>query len=379
MCDLPPTARLPPIQQLSSCAPPDLAQALKYLRTVLSPPVRGSRRRSDDAGSAVLTLDPFEKAYAIRWLTSLVSRAACEAFGSTSCLNASIDELDALTCDASALLALCAGTAAAGFFSHSLTFGSAPDMIQLEITDAPLEHNDIASVGAQTWGAACVLSEIIVEDVHGMEFGLHGTEEVRVLELGAGTGLVSMVVGRLLCSRRKNGRVVATDHHPTVLKNLERNIEHTFPSSDEYHGVSIACHPLDWSAWPNLTSPAPPLDEPFDLVLGADIVYDARHAVWIKSCLHRLLRKPLRDKGDREGGYFHLVIPLRPTYALESLTVKEVFSYPEVPGDEHAAGEIFLGIMEERLLIRGAHEDSSGEEVEYAYYKIGWLPMPFTR
>ncbi|TFL06381.1 hypothetical protein BDV98DRAFT_559316 [Pterulicium gracile] len=91
------------------------------------------------------------------------------------------------------------------------------------------------------------------------------------------------------------------------------------------------------------------MSEGFDVVVGADIIYEAEHARWIRECLIRLL-KP--------GAEFHLVIPLRKTHAVECETVERVFGL-----------ERELGILgRERIRCRGDGDDV----VEYSYYRIGW-------
>ncbi|KAG7440065.1 uncharacterized protein BT62DRAFT_976242 [Guyanagaster necrorhizus] len=329
---IPPTTRLPPIKKIPYNSPQELLECLLYLRSIYNPPVRGSkRRRSDLQTVAVLDewrSDPFERSYAIRWLTALVSQAVL--------CSEELNHDDALIAEAAALLAICSGTAGAGVIHRDFVF--APGAIQVRLTDAPLENQDFGSVGAQTWGGACVLAEAIVEDP--LAFGLHpGT---RVLELGAGTGLVSIIVGKLL-----EGRVtiVATDFHPSVLDNLKANIANNFaqPAS-----VAISSTFLDWADSDNHDRS---LDIPFDVVLGGDIVYDAQHAVWIQACLRKFLRK---------GAVFHLVIPLRPTFATESNTVESVFRDGE------------LVVLSRETVICDAENGISDEAVEYAYYKIGW-------
>ncbi len=90
--------------------------------------------------------------------------------------------------------------------SSTVILSSPPGAIQVQLTDVPLENQDFGSVGAQTWGGACVLAE-----GHRGGSGCFWTARVgrkRVLELGAGTGLVSITVGKLL---EGNVTVVATD------------------------------------------------------------------------------------------------------------------------------------------------------------------------
>ncbi|KAK0199519.1 putative methyltransferase-domain-containing protein [Desarmillaria ectypa] len=330
---IPPTSYLPPIKKIPYHPPEDLLHFLVYLRSLYNPPVRGSkrRRRSDHKETAFALedwrSDSFERSYAMRWLTALVSHAALWE-----------EEIQhhALITEAAALLAICSGSAGAGVIYRDFVFS--PGAVQVRLTDVPLENQDFGSVGAQTWGGACVLAEAIVEDP--TAFGLKAG--IRVLELGAGTGLVSITVGKLL---QGSVTIVATDFHPSVLDNLKANIGNNFvhPAT-----VAISSTFLDWADSDNHDGS---LDKPFDVVLGADIVYDAQHAVWIKMGLRKFLRK---------GAVFHLVIPLRPNFATESNTVESVFRNDD------------LVVLSKETIVCDAENGISDEIVEYAYYKIGW-------
>ncbi|KAH6869352.1 hypothetical protein BKA70DRAFT_375824 [Coprinopsis sp. MPI-PUGE-AT-0042] len=476
-----------------------------------------TRNREGDA-LAELRSDAFERNYVIRWLTSVVAylsgvledeedeelepgdsrmneaeRVKKKSVGETQ----SRRDTERLLADIAALLAICAGTASAGviariFTAHSpllaplalspftlghavLTSSSSPSSsrprtnstsstgkdvatISVNLRDVPLDNQDYGSVGAQTWGGACVMAEMVVEDparfgliplretssplspLENFGTGLIGEEHedtqagdkegemkkrpFRILELGAGTGLVSLAIAsfyRALFSHDcghggRDVEIVVTDYYPSVLENLEVNLKSNGfgPAADEVNAVaSTSNHPsstisnvsltsfsLDWSTFssPPPSSPLPPppslsnvtpLHEPFDMAFGADIVYEEQHAVWIKGCLKKLLRKPLGaadttgDNAD-EGGprtkvdhkaYFHLIIPLRSTHTFESGTIETVFRsvLPQATGDglrDDGGTEMDLVILEKEKIVCEVEE--GGDEVVYAYYKIGW-------
>ncbi|KAK2467472.1 hypothetical protein APHAL10511_000327 [Amanita phalloides] len=460
-----PTTRLPPIQSIASHSRQSLADTLEYLHGLYHPPVRGSRRRRQSSQSSAdkgtvssaaqyAHLDTFERNYTIMWLTSLISHLhrnpACNA--------------EALIQQAASLLALCSGTSAAGTFHRDFVFTSSYDpscSIALHIKDIPLNNHDYASVGAQTWGGSCVLSESIVDEP--WKFGLCSAPKamltsqpvpsslatpdsetiprchpLRVLELGAGTGLVSLTIGKLLHSLLTARRsptfnsftvvssrlspsvsnltinamdklnpmsssvtVISTDHYSPVLKNLEDNIQANFPSPDQLGSVSIASHFLDWASFSSMyashNSPVSPkpFNEPFDLIFGADIIYELEHASWIKSCLSILLRKPTTTAeptvlvdGDAqvESPAFHLIIPLRPTHVKESQTVELTFpfsnSFNEISGCDvptgyvHGSDNLELCILSKEVTVcetedRGTMSNED-DGVVYLYYKIGW-------
>ena len=388
----PPTIRLPPIAKLASLPPELLIDALRYLRILYNPEVRGSRKIKRDAKLLLplnpnlepkaafqdeldlLRADAFERTYTLRWLTALISYTSA----SESSLVSDLDPVDAHLADqydavlgaASSLLAVCAGTSAAGSITRVFAFHH---QIQVTLTDAPLENQNFESVGVQTWGGACVLSELVVEQP--ATFGLV-TEELkgrtlRVLELGAGTGLVSLTLAKLLENMEIRAEIIATDFYPLVLANLESNVAaNSLPPAST---ISISSHFLDWSTFPNIEVHQPPFNRTFDPILGADIIYEASHAIWIKSCLRTLLSK-VGSSSALPQAIFHLVIPLRSTHAMESQTIEEIFplasAHVHVPCPRST--DLELVVLEKEVVLCEAGEGRREQEVEYGYYKIGW-------
>jgi predicted nicotinamide N-methyase len=364
-----PTSRLPPIKALGTVPVGQLHEAIQYLQTIYNPEIRSSRRVTrgacrrapahnadadgpSDTAEAV-RIDAFEHAYAIRWLTALIAQAT-----TTSTLRpySDADAMESLVQSAAALLAICAGAASAGTRTRTYAFGSGG--VRVQLTDVALRNDDFGSVGAQTWWSACVLAEMISEDP--VRFGL-GSEKatVRVLELGAGTGLVSLTIGQKNLESCCRAEIVASDFHPLALENLRLNIENN-PDS------RVSAHFLDWE---EAADPAnaleAPFDVPFDEVFGADVVYEVEHAAWISACLRRLVRLT---------GRFHLVIPIREGFARESAAIERFFPRAE---DMHlmAAVEPTLCITQKESIICEAGLDSATGnrgDVEYAHYTIQW-------
>lgn len=389
-----PSTHLPPIGRIQTYSAEDLTKAVHYLRLIYNPDVRGIRRVdrrrerttqdlppatslapslkpgsrrptiSSDPDLEALRSDAFERAYAIRWLTALVSQVyqLLEADADSA---SETPAFEALLQQASALLAICAGTASAGTITRTFRFHSGAAPIEVQLTDVPLENQDYGSVGAQTWGSACLLAEMLVEDPGA--FGLSpAAAHLRVLELGAGTGLVSVTLGKLLGT---DALVVATDFHPSVLANLQNNVATNFASADMPSTPSVSAHFLDWAKFPALADPPAAFEEPFDYIFGADIIYEAEHALWIKNCVEKLLRRPTPS---RPRPTFHLVIPLRPTHTLESSSIEEVFPPIEVCN----AGATLVSLSKEVIVCEGSGDVRSrngvSEEVEYVHYVIGW-------
>lgn len=382
---LPPTARLPPIKALGTVPIGLLHEAIQYLQAIYNPEICGSRRvvtrgacrsgpahntdtdtdtgPSDTAASSweAVRVDAFEHTYAMRWLTALIARAT------TTYLRPDSDTMEPLVQSAAALLAVCAGAASAGTRTRTFAFGG----VRVRLTDVALWNDDFGSVGAQTWGSACVLADMIAEEP--ARFGFHRggapeatTTTVRVLELGAGTGLVSLTIGKILESRRRcvGAEIVASDFHPLALENLRLNIE----NNDDSRGLLVSAHFLDWQ---EAADPAnaleAPFGVPFDEVFGADIVYEVEHAAWIRACLRRLVRLT---------GRFHLVIPIREGFAREAAEIERLFPRAEdMRLVAAAAVEPTLCITQKESIICEAGLNSatgSRGDVEYAHYTIQW-------
>jgi len=163
---------------------------------------------------------------------------------------------------------------------------------------------------------------------------------------------------------------VATDYYPSVLTNLERNVSSNFfPQPSSSTSPRILTRPLDWSTFTSQTTHDPLFETPFDLILGTDIIYESQHALWIKSCLTKLLRKPSSSSSTTLSDInptFHLVIPLRATHRVESNTIEQVFPFNNV----NRSTELVIHCKE--IIICDAQSAEEGEDIEYAYYKIGW-------
>ncbi|KAL5533553.1 hypothetical protein ACEPAG_13 [Sanghuangporus baumii] len=379
-----PTARLPNSKIIPVTPLADLRSCVDYLRFLYNPEVRGSKRRKGPTVGSTLSeesdrvralrADAFERAHAIRWLTSLIACSSdlADAIETSSGVRDDGNEnapRERLIEDAAALLAACAGTAGSGRLSRSYAFGPTPcgERVSLTLTDVPLENGDYSSVGAQTWGGACVMADMIFENPEQFDLPAAGAGDnidaghaFRILELGAGTGLVGLAIIKLMELRNIRADVVLTDFYPSVLANLRSNVAVNFSSSSGDR-LRVFVSSLDWSTYASKSSSESEHLGSFDLVVGADIVYESEHAMWIKSCLEKLLRT---------NAHFHLIIPLRRTHTVESSTVERVFG-------KEASDNKFEIVYQERFSC-DAQSDSDprsmdrGDEVEYAYYRVGW-------
>jgi predicted nicotinamide N-methyase len=88
----------------------------------------------------------------------------------------------------------------------------------------------------------------------------------RVLELGCGLGLPSIVAAKL------GAVVTATDFHPDA--------RHWCEANAVANHVALTFHTCDWSA--------PPAWEPFDVVIGSDLIYERRHIPALAACIGKL-------------------------------------------------------------------------------------------
>jgi len=150
------------------------------------------------------------------------------------------------------------------------------------------------------------------------------------MELGTGTGLVGLMCAALGCPR-----VVLTDYHPQVLSNAAYNIQLAQSLQSE-----ILLHRLDWQEIAEATDKA--IDETFDIIVGADIVYEVVHTQWLPRVIDRYLKR---------DGVFYLLIPLRPTHSKEVELFEESMSengFVTVRCDEERGFDDFVGELKYR-------------------------------
>ena len=311
----------------------------------------------------VLRSDPFERGFAVKWLTGLIARSdvwAAEApeeegYGDT------FEERSRVVDDAASLLSSFAGdsepepTLTRGF---SFPRSSGGDPVCVQLNDRALLTTDHTSVGLQSWASSIILAERICWEPSSFQFNLLHRPGVRILELGAGTGLLSIIASKFLPS----AEVIATDYHPDVLANLRSNVSTNVSGQDQ---SPISVHALDWS---NPSADDPFREGSFDMILAADVIYHSDHAQWIKSCVQRYLRRG-RD-GDAYRPVFWLIIPLRSTGRHEGIdaTVEQVFPTPGSATDSEE-GELVI-LRKEEI----ARRDGVGraDEGSYMLFQISW-------
>ncbi|KAL0934661.1 s-adenosylmethionine-dependent methyltransferase [Colletotrichum truncatum] len=394
---LPPSSSLPPLRTLDQLTESQVASAIQSLSTIycslpisvafqLNPDHKFSHHAASvvDSGYvsetdddheeidgvdhhiAALRADLFERSFAERWLTGFIARAetlscftsedACQlALEQASCVLESFfappeddddqDESDNdYTRDFSFQLLLAA------------TDSRVPVTVRLNDRLAGTNSADPDDVGLQSWGASIVLSDLMCADP--ARFGLTQPSlgsSPRIIELGAGTGLVSLALGKMLPHLGASRSViVATDYHPAVLANLKSNISINFPSSES---SPVQMTALDWSA-PVLEAP---LDVSAQIIIATDVIYAPEHATWLRDCATQLLAP---------DGVFWLLVTVRWNGKFNGVsdTVEGAFTAVDRPRGKNGKQltALYNEIIEKRSGV------GRGDESGYKLLKIGW-------
>jgi hypothetical protein len=303
--------------------------------------------------TAVLRIDPFERAFATKWLTMLMARSE----------EMDIDEdvRERIVDDAAFILSSFSestGQNAEEALTRCFSFPTASGTpIEVTLNDAPLSGTDHTDVGLQSWGASIVLSSMMCTDPERFRLSNnHLSDGAKVIELGAGTGLVSLTLAKLLPEIGvRSASIAATDYHPAVLENCKVNVETNFPSSS--HAIPpVDTSILDWS------QPPPPLKSTSNLLIASDVVYAPEHAGWLRDCAAHLLAP---------NGTFWLMVTVRKTGKFEGIpdTVEAAFVDDLCPTD--GSGRVFKIL--ERDFVEKRRGIGRGDESGYNLYRIGWI------
>ena len=299
--------------------------------------------------------DPYEKSFVDRWLTGFLSRAeALDVFETEEGMQRALDQA-AYIFESLFATALDEDDQNSPFL-REFTFETADDKVSVSLNDglAGTNDSDFEDVGLQSWGASIVFSEMLCATPE--RFGLtklSPTEHNRIIELGAGTGLVSLVLGKLIPTLGvKDSKIIATDYHPAVLENLQSNISinYTEPSP-----IETKC--LDWA---DFTLDAP-FDVPASMLFATDVVYAPEHARWLRDCATRLLSY---------GGVFWLLVTIRPNGKFAGIgdTVEAAFAEVDRPLWKNGKR---LDILERQKLDKRSGV-GRGDESHYELFRIGW-------
>ncbi|KAG2055618.1 S-adenosyl-L-methionine-dependent methyltransferase [Suillus hirtellus] len=310
---------------------------------------------AEDLDPDVLRSNELERNFSIKWLTGLIKRS--DTWTHVLDIAPEEDHIRLVVIEeASKLLARFSSDDEQQ--EDALTrqfifpFGTGGEPIMIELNDAPLTATDHTSVGLQSWASAIIFAERICTNPAQYMSIPQGVTPLRVLELGAGTGLLSITAARLLDRMGVDATIMATDYHSAVLDNLLQNVK--------TNNVSVQIESLDWSK--------PPPLEPYDVILGADVVYHPEHAKWIKNCVEKALKK---------GGVFWLIIAMRSSGRHEGLWETVDDAFPDgrcgFPRNEGCGGEMKLAVLQKEDV--GRREGiGRADEVRYRLFEIRWLP-----
>ena len=218
-------------------APPHVIHSRKEEVTTQEPPFEEPPR----------VVDSFEKSYVTRWLTRLISEFTLISPDDED----TAAHTEAISERCAEMLALSAGRMAAGASVQDHVFQLDDGALKVKLRDGALVHD---SLGTHTWGAAPILSQLL------LPMDASADRDLRVLELGAGTGLVGLAMALWSRSHRADSKtqVICTDYHPTVLENLAHNIalngwSHSESGSADdvmrqKEQVSVVARCLDWQS-----------------------------------------------------------------------------------------------------------------------------------
>jgi len=144
--------------------------------------------------------------------------------------------------------------------THILTNGKHPVTV-FESADAV--DQEFGTTGLSTWTASIVLNDWIV-------LNSHLFKDKRILELGCGIGLTGLVT-ILECEPTS---YVFTDYHDKVIsrcqEHVDLNLQH---ASDLDLKTKTETKCLDWAQFDPANDEYAWLDDPFDVVIGSDIIY----------------------------------------------------------------------------------------------------------
>ncbi|KAG6884309.1 hypothetical protein C0993_012233 [Termitomyces sp. T159_Od127] len=423
-----PTIFLPPLARLSLQSTQQVSGALEKLRAVYwSPPLPAqitlpkrtilndnaatdsgyaTAENSDDEGEPsiithvfdvtdserleVLRADTLEREFSVRWTTGFISRS--DSWIENALGDDDRESRAQLLDEATKLLSAFIGDEVTEAeedderdegeptMVRSVSFPTSDGrVIEVQLHDAPMLEDDHTSVGLQSWGSCIRFGKRLCANP--TSFSLTAlprgsNRPLRVLELGAGTGLLSILAAKLFRGSSQPPTVIATDFHPDVLANLAINVaanlpSSSIPSSSTHTSPQVQVHVLDWEH----PTTSPPLDEPFDVILAADVIYHPHHARWIRVCVERLLRRPTSSQLDGKGGVFWMFNAVREVGRHEGLaeSVERVFndSAPADIGEGSGKGTMLriLEMEEAEKEVGVGRVDESG----YRLFKIGWV------
>ena len=199
-------------------------------------------------------------------------------------------------------IAECCGRSAIPSMSRDFKFENMTSIVSLFEPSLTADN-----LGWKTWGASLILSEILVENftkIASFKKKANG-EPLKVLELGAGTGLVGISWAckwKELNGTDKNDIEMYITDLPEIVDNLKKNT--TANGIDAFVTADV----LDWTKADDFVQKYSVEDQSFDIILVADPIYSPNHPEWVVNMISKFLRA---------DGTCYLEIPIRPKYAVE--------------------------------------------------------------
>ncbi|GAA5964100.1 hypothetical protein JCM3765_000903 [Sporobolomyces pararoseus] len=269
-----------------------------------------------------------------------------------------------------------------------------------------------STTGHRTWGSAPILARrLALEPTQFFPNPPTSSSPLRILELGSGTGLVGLSSVSILSALGfSNTTIVLSDGGEAsvdsistggVLDNLRRNLENHIQSCQTFPtGVQAEVEVLRWGDYlqdrndvggesRSKEKSKSSQDLRYDVILGADLIYEAQQAESLWAAVAGNLRFPqptpsASTDSSLHSPSFHLVIPLRPTHTTESTAADEYFPAPTSNASNTTStrvlrddkGQCWRLVAKEREEFAGPDgfgRRGMGEKViRYRYYRIEW-------
>ncbi|AET40255.1 S-adenosylmethionine-dependent methyltransferase Ecym_5513 [Eremothecium cymbalariae DBVPG len=187
----------------------------------------------------------------------------------------------------------------------------------------PALTND--NLGLKTWGGSLVLSHR-VHRIPACE---------KVLELGAGTGLVG--ISYAIAHQASTPQIILTDL-PDIVPNLRSNIK--LNNLKNVHAAE-----LDWTD--HSTFIAQHGGDKFDMILVSDPIYSPQHPIWLTNTIARFLSPQ---------GRVYIELPIRTRYANERQHLWDLLASKELQ------------------ILKRENDEGTDEwgNVNYIYIEIAW-------
>ncbi|GAA6017484.1 hypothetical protein JCM11491_006839 [Sporobolomyces phaffii] len=351
-----PSTDLPPIPGRSS--PASLRSTLEAVRSAFLAPaiidLRPPLEVKNSQGGTVTTndgteRDEFELRFLREWLERVVKFGLKQPASDNAAAAGEEEGIwETIVDEASAILAGLGDDQAETTYilpspPESRLFRTAASNTTIEIRNHTLVSS---TTGHRTWGSAPILARRMAVEPDRF-FPTHlRLGHLKVLELGSGTGLVGISAISVLDNLGfQNATVVLSDGGETnldpfstngILSNLRLNVDN-HRKRQERQGLRVRSEvrSLVWGNSPARDSGSGgggggglPHDARYDVLLGADLVYEPSQGIALRQAVVDHLRFPDSSASSGIAPAFHLVIPLRPTHKRESELVDTLFPSP---------------------------------------------------